>query len=129
MTELTPEVVAAYDAPFPDDTHLAGARQFPTLVPVTPDDPAAGPNRAAWEELRRWTRPFLCAFSDQDPITRGADRVFRTLVPGAEGQPHTVIEDAGHFLQEDRGRRLGEVVVDFIARLTATRGTASVTDP
>ena len=114
--DLSPEVIAAYDAPFPDDSYMAGARQFPMLVPVTPDDPAAGPNRAAWEELQRWTRPFLCAFSDQDPITRGGDRVFRKLIPGAEGQPHTVIEGAGHFLQEDRGERLAAVVVDFIAR-------------
>jgi haloalkane dehalogenase len=115
-TALSPEVIAAYDAPFPDDSYMAGARQFPMLVPVTPDDPAAGPNRAAWEELRRWRRPFLCAFSDEDPITRGGDRVFRKLIPGAEGQPHTVIEGAGHFLQEDRGERLAAVVADFIAR-------------
>jgi haloalkane dehalogenase len=115
VTALSPEVIAAYDAPFPDDRFMAGARQFPMLVPVTPDDPAAEPNRAAWEVLSRWTRPFLCAFSDQDPITRGADRVFRRLVPGARDQPHTVIEGAGHFLQEDRGERLAAVVADFIA--------------
>ena len=114
VREVAPEVIAAYDAPFPDDSYLAGARQFPAIVPVTPDDPAAEPNRAAWDELGRWTRPFLCAFSDGDPITRGADRVFRTLIPGCEGQPHTVIEGAGHFLQEDQGQRLAEVVVDFI---------------
>ena len=116
VSELSAEVIAAYDAPFPDDGYMAGARQFPMLVPVTPDDPAAEPNRAAWEELKRWRRPFLCAFSDQDPITRGGDRVLRTLIPGAEGQPHTVIEGAGHFLQEDQGERLAAVVVDFIAR-------------
>ncbi|HEY2702800.1 MAG TPA: haloalkane dehalogenase [Candidatus Dormibacteraeota bacterium] len=115
VTPLSPEVIAAYDAPFPDDRYLAGARQFPTLVPVTPDDPAAQPNREAWEELKRWTRPFLCAFSDQDPVTRGGDQLFRRLIPGAEGQPHTVIENGGHFLQEDRGERLAAVVVDFIA--------------
>jgi haloalkane dehalogenase len=115
VTPLSPEVIAAYDAPFPDDRYLAGARQFPTLVPVTPDDPAAQPNREAWDELKRWTRPFLCAFSDQDPITRGADGVLRQLIPGTEGQPHTVIENAGHFLQEDRGERLAAVVADFIA--------------
>jgi haloalkane dehalogenase len=95
---------------------MAGARQFPMLVPVSPDDPAAEPNRAAWEELSRWSRPFLCAFSDQDPITRGGDRIFRRRIPGAEGQPHTVIEGAGHILQEDRGEQLAAVVVDFIAR-------------
>ena len=116
VSDLSPEVIAAYDAPFPDDRYMAGARQFPMLVPVTPDDPAAEPNRAAWEELRRWTRPFLCAFSDQDPITRGGDRILRKLIPGAEGQPHIVIEGAGHFLQEDRGERLAAVVADFIAR-------------
>jgi haloalkane dehalogenase len=115
VSPLSPEVIAAYDAPFPDDRHLAGARQFPTLVPVTPDDPAAQSNREAWEELKRWTRPFLCASSDQDPITRGADGVLRKLIPGAEGQPHTVIENADHFLQEDQGERLAAVVVDFIA--------------
>jgi len=116
VTELSDAVIAAYDAPFPDDRHMAGARQFPMLVPITPDDPAAEPNRAAWAELRRWSRPFLCAFSDQDPITRGGDRVFRRLIPGAEGQPHTVIEGAGHFLQEDRGEQLAAVVVDFVSR-------------
>jgi haloalkane dehalogenase len=82
---------------------------------VTPDDPAAQPNREAWEELKRWTRPFLCAFRDQDPIIRGADGVLRRLIPGAAGQPHTVIENAGHFLQEDQGERLAAVVLDLIA--------------
>ncbi|HEX3607108.1 MAG TPA: haloalkane dehalogenase [Candidatus Dormibacteraeota bacterium] len=115
VSDLSPEVVAAYDAPFPDDRYLAGARQFPALVPVTSDDPAAEPNRAAWQGLMRFDRPFLCAFSDQDPITRGADRVLRKLIPGAEGQPHTTIEGGGHFLQEDQGERLAGVVVDLIA--------------
>ncbi|HZP41620.1 MAG TPA: haloalkane dehalogenase [Candidatus Binatia bacterium] len=116
VTDLPPEVVAAYDAPFPDDRYKAGARQFPVLVPVRPDDPAAGPNRKAWEVLGRWRKPFLTAFSDQDPITRGGDRFFQQAVPGAAGQPHTTIAGAGHFLQEDRGEVLGRVVVDFLAR-------------
>ena len=113
-TELAPEVVAAYDAPFPDDSYKAGARQFPMLVPTSPDDPAAEANRRAWEGLARFERPFLCAFADQDPITAGADRVLRARVPGAAGQPHTTIEGAGHFLQEDRGPELAAVVVDFV---------------
>jgi haloalkane dehalogenase len=113
-TDLSPEVVAAYDAPFPDESYKEGARQFPMLVPTSPDDPAAGPNRDAWEVLRRWTKPFLCAFSDLDPITNGADRVLRALIPGCEGQPHAVIEGAGHFLQEDRGDHLAHVIADFI---------------
>ena len=116
VTELSPEVVAAYDAPFPDDSYKAGARQFPMLVPTSPDDPAAEPNRKAWEVLRRWQKPFLTAFSDSDPITRRADRVFQAMVPGTKGQLHTTIEGAGHFLQEDKGEELARVIVDFIAR-------------
>jgi haloalkane dehalogenase len=114
-TELAPEVVAAYDAPFPDETFKEGARQFPLLVPVSPDDPAAEPNRRAWLTLQSFTKPFLCAFSDQDPITHGADRVFLKLVPGCEGQDHTVVEGGGHFLQEDRGAEFAEIVNRFIA--------------
>ena len=113
---LAPEIEAAYDAPFPDETYKAAARQFPTLVPVTPDDPAAAANRAAWEVLKRFTKPFLTAFSDQDPVTVGSDGIFQSLVPGAVGQPHTTIADAGHFLQEDAGEELARIVVEFIAR-------------
>ena len=116
VTELAPAIVAAYDAPFPDDRYKAGARQFPTLVPSSPDDPAAAPNRRAWELLRRWEKPFLTAFSDSDPITRGADAVLREMIPGARGQPHTTIVGGGHFLQEDRGEELAGVTIDFIAR-------------
>jgi len=116
--ELAPEVIAAYDAPFPDDRYKAGARQFPMLVPVSPDDPAAEANRAAWQVLLGWDKPFLTAFSDQDPITRGADLFFQSAVPGAKGQPHTTIRGAGHFLQEDAGEELARVVVGFLADLS-----------
>jgi haloalkane dehalogenase len=112
-TELAPEVVAAYDAPFPDDSYKAGARQFPMLVPTRPDDPASEANRRAWTVLSAWDKPFLCAFSDRDPITKGADRVFLSTVPGCAGQPHATIAGGGHFLQEDRGEELARVVVDF----------------
>lgn len=115
-TELSPEVIAAYDAPFPDDSYKEGARQFPALVPTSPDDAAAPANRAAWDELRRFDRPVLTAFSDQDPITRGGERVLQSQIPGAQGQPHTTIEGGGHFLQEDRGPELARVVADFIGR-------------
>ena len=114
--ELSADVIAAYDAPFPDDRYTAGARQFPLLVPASPDDPAAPANRAAWEALRRWEKPFLTAFSDADPITRGGDRIFQREIPGAAGQPHTTIAGAGHFLQEDKGEELARVVIDFIKR-------------
>jgi haloalkane dehalogenase len=107
-------VVAAYDAPFPDDTYKAGARQFPMLVPTSPDDPAGAANRAAWETLRAWTKPFLTAFSDQDAITRGGDHAFQRDVPGCAGQPHTTIEGGGHFLQEDKGAELAQVIANWL---------------
>jgi haloalkane dehalogenase len=113
-TELTDGVVAAYDAPFPDDAYKAGARQFPTLVPITPTNPASAANRRAWETLRAFDKPFLTAFSDQDPITRGGDGPFRREVPGAAGQSHATIEGGGHFLQEDRGGALAQIVVDWV---------------
>jgi len=113
-TDLSAAVIAAYDAPFPDETYKAGARQFPLLVPTTPDDPAAPANRKSWETLRAWTKPFLTAFSDLDPITRGGDSVFQRDVPGCAGQPHTTIAGGGHFLQEDRGEDLAKVVAEWI---------------
>ncbi len=115
-TPLSPEVVAAYDAPFPDDTFKEAARIFPSLVPTSPDDPSAQPNREAWQVLQSFRKPFLTAFSDKDPITRGGDKVFHKLIPGAAGQPHTVITGGGHFLQEDCGREFATVVIDWIRR-------------
>jgi haloalkane dehalogenase len=113
-TQLDDAVVAAYDAPFPDHTYKAGARAFPVLVPTSPNDPAHEANVKAWEVLRAFDRPFLCAFSDGDPITRGGDRQFINEVIGAKGQAHTTIEGGGHFLQEDKGEDLARVIVDFI---------------
>jgi haloalkane dehalogenase len=117
-TDLTPEIVAAYDAPFPDESFKEGARQFPLLVPTTPDDPSSSANRQAWAALAQFERPFLCAFSDKDPITKGADRTFLNVIPGCRNQNHVTIEGAGHFLQEDRGERLAEVVTQFIEQTT-----------
>jgi haloalkane dehalogenase len=115
VTRMPDAVKAAYDAPFPDESYKAGARTFPRLVPHSPDDPAREDNVRAWEVLSRWERPFLCAFSDSDPITSGGDKPFRKVVPGAQGQAHTTIEGAGHFLQEDKGEELAQVIVDFVA--------------
>jgi len=112
---LPDDVVAAYDAPFPDDSYKAGARKFPALVPTSPDDPAHADNVAAWEVLRRYDRPFLCAFSDGDAITKGGERQFIGQVAGTAGQPHTTIEGGGHFLQEDKGEELAGVIAEFIA--------------
>jgi haloalkane dehalogenase len=110
-----PEIIAAaYNAPFPDDTYKAGARIFPSLVPITQDDPASPANRKAWEVLSNYDKPFLTAFSDGDPITGGGERVFQKRVPGAKGQPHTTIKGGGHFLQEDCGEELARVVVNFM---------------
>ncbi|MEX2226122.1 MAG: haloalkane dehalogenase [Dehalococcoidia bacterium] len=115
-TDLPADVVAAYDAPFPDDSFKAGARRFPALVPTRPDDPASEPNREAWKVLDRWDKPFLTAFGDSDPITRNADKAFQARVPGAKGQLHTTIAGGGHFIQEDHGEELAYVVVDFMRR-------------
>lgn len=115
-TILPAEVIAAYDAPFPDESYKEGARIFPSLVPVTPDDPAAAHNRKAWEVLQKFEKPFLTAFSDADPITRGGEKVFQKLVPGAKGQPHVIIKGGGHFLQEDCGEELARGIVEFMAR-------------
>ncbi len=112
---MADDVVAAYDAPFPDASFKAGARSFPSLVPTRPDDPAHEDNVAAWEVLARFERPWLCAFSDSDPITAGGDAVFRRTVPGAAGQHHVTIAGAGHFLQEDRGPEVARVVAELVA--------------
>jgi haloalkane dehalogenase len=111
---LAPDVEAAYDAPFPEESFKAGARQFPLLVPIAPDDPGAAENRAAWEVLGRFERPFLTVFGDSDPVTRGADRVLQAAIPGARGQRHRTLERAGHFLQEDAGEELGDAIVELL---------------
>jgi haloalkane dehalogenase len=111
-----PEPLArAYDAPFPNEQFKAGARQFPSLVPIIPDNPAIADNRRAWAALATFDKPFLTAFSDGDPIPRGGEARFRADVPGAAGQAHVTIAGAGHFLQEDKGEELADVVLRFIA--------------
>ena len=112
--ELPAEVLAAYDAPFPDESFMAGVRAMPGLVPTSPDDPAAEANRAAWRQLSAWQKPFLVAFSDGDPITGAMAPILRRAVPGAAGLEHPVIAGAGHFLQEDAGHRLGAVIAGFV---------------
>lgn len=112
---LAPETIAAYEAPFPDDRYLAGPRIMPSLVPGDASSPEAGPNTAAWESLRRFERPWLCTFSDGDPVTRGGDRTFIEEIPGTRGQPHITVSDAGHFLQEDKGAELAAIIARFIA--------------
>ena len=114
QTRLPAAVLAAYDAPFPDESFMAGPRAMPRLVPTSPSDPAAPANRAAWEQLATWDKPFLVAFSDRDPITGGMAPLLKQVIPGAAGLEHPVITGAGHFLQEDAGQRLGEVIAAFL---------------
>jgi haloalkane dehalogenase len=114
VTPLSPEVLAAYDAPFPDETYKAGVRQFPLLVPTTPNDPASEANRSAWKTLQQFTKPFITAFSDSDPVTAGGDKIMQKLIPGCQGQAHTTIEKGGHFLQEDQGEKLAQVLLSFM---------------
>jgi haloalkane dehalogenase len=114
QTTPPPDVLAAYDAPFPDPSYAAAVRAMPDLVPATPDNPASAANRAAWLQLAEWDKPFLVAFSDRDPITGAMAPVLKRAVPGAAGRRHPVLEGAGHFLQEDAGEELGTIIADFI---------------
>ena len=113
---LSPEVIAAYDAPFPTEWHRAGMRQFPVLIPVTRSDPGAAINRATWDALANFDRPFLTLFGDADPGTGGWERVFQERVPGAQGQPHAILSNTGHFWQEDCGAEVAAQIVAWIGR-------------
>ena len=114
IRDLTPAEIAAYDAPFPDESYKEGARQFPNLVPVTPEHASVAENKASGAVLERFDRPVLTAFSDGDPITRGGEKAFIERVPGARGQPHAILAGAGHFLQEDRPEELCALIQDFV---------------
>jgi haloalkane dehalogenase len=113
-SKLTEAEVAAYNAPFPDDRYKAGARRFPMLVPASPDDPAAGPNRAAWTVLEQLRIPVLTTFGADDKIMAGVEKVFQKRMPGAAGQDHVILPEAGHFLQEDVGPELARRIDTFI---------------
>ncbi len=114
-SKLTDAEVAAFNAPFPDESYQAGARQFPVLVPDSPDNPASEPNRAAWQVLQRLNTPVLTVFGSDDKIMAGVERVFQKLMPGAVGQKHTILPNAGHFLQEDVPDELAQATLEFIA--------------
>ena len=115
VTNLSAEVVAGYNAPFPDESYKAGVRQMPLLVPISTDDPASGLNKRAWKLLYDLELPWLTAFSDQDPITRNGEKYFQRRIKGAKNQPHVTIKNAGHFLQEDKGIVVAKVIDDFIS--------------
>lgn len=111
-TTLSEKVINAYRAPFPDESYKAGARIFPSIVPVEKGDPEAIENRKAWDVLTQWEKPFLTLFGAHDAIMKGADSLFHTMVPGTKGQPHAVLE-AGHFIQEEKGEELARQLVDW----------------
>jgi haloalkane dehalogenase len=111
---LSPGEIAAYDAPFLDPSYKMGPRAMPSQVPTLPDDPSVPANLRAWEVFEKWQKPFLCAFTDNDPVTRGMDRNLLARIPGTEGQPHRTIEGGGHFVQEGRAEVFSEIIVDFV---------------
>ncbi|WP_170387604.1 haloalkane dehalogenase [Ruegeria atlantica] len=113
-SKISEEEVAAYNAPFPDARYLAGAREFPVLVPDSPDNPASEANRAAWETLKTLNTPFLTVFGEDDRVMAGVDKLFQKSIPGAVGQNHTVLPKAGHFIQEDAGAELANATLKFI---------------
>lgn len=117
VNDLGAGVKDAYDAPYPDESYKAGARIFPALVPTSPDMDGAADNIEAWKVLSKWDKPFLTSFSDQDPITKGADKIFQKLIPGCKGQPHQILKGGGHFLQEDVHAELSEIIVAFCESL------------
>ena len=116
VSTIADDVLAGYEAPFPDARYKAGAAAWPSLVPIHPDDPGAAEMRAARQALSTWPKPALVMFSDGDPITRGGDAWFRRLIPTAREQPEITIKDAGHFLQEDKGEEIAQHISEFIRR-------------
>ncbi|MFX1260003.1 MAG: haloalkane dehalogenase [Promethearchaeota archaeon] len=114
VSNLSEEILRGYNAPFPDDSYKAGARIMPSLVPISRDDPESKANKKAIKMYGSWTKPFLTAFSDSDPITRGAEALWINHVPGAKNLEHLTIKNAGHFLQEDKGPEIAEELIKFI---------------
>ena len=113
---LSKDEIKAYDAPFPSAKYKAGARAFPALVPVSPDNPACDANKAAWQVLEKWRKPFLTTFSNGDPITRGGDKYMQSRVPGAKGMPHVTLK-GGHFLQEDSATEFAQAINGLLASI------------
>ena len=109
---LSEKVLEAYNAPFPSEEYKAGARIFPALVPIEPEDPESINNLKSWEKLKSWDKPFLTVFGDEDNIMIGAEKILQNLVPGAKGQNHKIL-NAGHFIQEEKGEELAELIIEF----------------
>lgn len=116
VAPLSADAKAAYSAPFPDQSYMAGACRFPGLVPVFHDEPEVEENKAAWEVLRQFDKPFMTAFSDSDPVTAGGDKIFLREVPGCEGVAHRTVENAGHFLQQEAPEQCVQAILDITGR-------------
>lgn len=114
VRELSDAEQNAYLAPYPDETFKEGARRFPALVPIKPEQASVAENLEAWKVLEKFEKPFLTAFSDSDPITKGGEKIFQSRVPGAKGQKHVTISGAGHFLQEDKPAEIADLLDAFI---------------
>ena len=114
IINLDKEIIKAYDAPFPSRRYKTGARVFPRLVPISPNNPESEKNRIAWQKLRSWEKPFLTVFGNRDPVTRGAEKQFQKYVPGCNNQNHQILKNAGHFIQEDKSHELSELIINFI---------------
>ncbi|MFX1234144.1 MAG: haloalkane dehalogenase [Promethearchaeota archaeon] len=117
ISKLSKETLKGYNAPFPDDSYKAGPRIMPSLIPISKTDPEHGANKKAIEQYRKWEKPFLTAFSDSDPISKGVDKFWQKIVPGAKAQDHVTIKNASHFVQEDKGPELADVIINFIKNI------------
>jgi haloalkane dehalogenase len=114
VNDLSTDILENYKAPFPDETYKIAPRIMPSLVPTSPNDPEYKANKLAHQKFKQWTKPFLTAFSDSDPITKGTEKYWQKKIPGAQGRNHPIIKDAGHFVQEDKGLELVNVIIKFI---------------
>jgi haloalkane dehalogenase len=112
--ELTDAEKSAYSAPFPESAFTAGAREFPCLVPITPEHGGVQENLSAWQVLEQWTKPFLTLWCPGDQVLGQLGQEFIERVPGAAGQPHQTFEPGGHFLQDDRGEDVAAALVAWL---------------
>lgn len=110
-TERSEAEIAAYDAPFPTEAHKAGARAFPSLVPVKDGMAGVEDNKAAWPALAAYDKPFLTLFGEDDPITKGSEKFLIDRIAGAKGQPHRTLPACGHFCQEDQPEALADGLI------------------
>jgi haloalkane dehalogenase len=119
--DMSEAVAAGYRAPFPDQSYMAGARKFPSLVPLLPDEDEVQENLEAWKVLGQFNKPFITAFADDDPASTGGEASFLDSVPGADGAPHRTIENAGHFVQQDQPQACVQAILDLAALVVNPR--------